>query len=233
MSRQTYGLAALRGRIIRGMKLDAKTFALTPDHYFAQGFQKSLIVRHFTAGTSASSAYHTWIAPDSKGRPQHVSTAFVVDPDGTVFQFFDPQHWGYALGMVEVDLSWANDKRAVQIEIANVGPLRLSMDGKSLNWWPSNFGVHWCDLTETTKYVKAEFRGEHYFATFPQSQVDAVFELETWIGKEFGIPLVNPTIDRISVYDPKFFSKWKGIASHQQARRDKVDIGPAWNWTPH
>ena len=203
--------------------------ALTNDHYFDTPHDKSLIVWHFTAGTSARSAHDTWVRPDANGHAQHVSTAYVVDPDGTIYQMFDPRFWGYALGMTEVDLAWANDKRAIEIEIANVGPLKLSADGKSLNWWwPANFTTRYCGIEETSKYVKSDYRGYGYYAAFPQPQVDAVYDLTQATFTRFSIPARLPPPEKFYAYDPMFFTSFKGIASHQNFRRDKCDIGPAW-----
>ena len=211
--------------------MDTTTFRLKPGNYFQDEHPKDLILLHFTAGLSASSAYQTWIAPVA-GVPQHVSTAYVVDPGGTAYQFFPPQAWGYHLGMTQNNSGWPNDKRSIAIEIANPGPLRRDRkDPNQINWWPRDFGTRWCSLSETDRYVKAPYRGFEYYAAFPKPQHEAVRDLVGQLCGQFQIAKTLPPLEKRGVYDPVYFSQYKGIASHQNFRADKLDIGPAWDWS--
>jgi N-acetyl-anhydromuramyl-L-alanine amidase AmpD len=199
-----------------------RSLALPPKDYYAAVTKKDLIVLHFTAGRTAASAIQTW-----RGDPQHVATAYAVDNDGTIFEAFDPSFWAYHLGIKGVSL---HDKRSIGIEIANVGPLRRTAAGDALNWWPSKFGQRYCGIEESGRYVKSEYRGEKYFASFAQPQMEAVGKLVRHLAERFSIPAVVAGSSRRSEFDPAFFSGFQGIATHSNFRLDKWDIGPAYDW---
>lgn len=205
--------------------IDRKTLAIGPRHYFAQKFPKDLIMLHFTAGSSARSAYDSW-----RSTPSKVATAYLVDTDGSIYECFPPEYWAYHLGVAgAASADWKHDKRSIGIEIANAGPLRLDAnDGQQLNWWPNNFKTKFCTTEETAKYVKAPYRGFAYFASFPPVQCDAVVGLVDQLCSAFSIPRALPPEVKRTAFDIEFFESFRGIASHQNFRRDKLDIGPAF-----
>ncbi len=207
------------------IEIDRRKFALTPGQYFAKTFPKDLIVLHFTAGTSARSAFDSW-----RATPIEVATAYLVDIDGRIYECFPPTYWAYHLGVTgAASASWKHDKRSIGIEIANAGPLRL--DGakpQQLNWWPDNYKTKYCTLAETTKYVPAPNRGFTHFSSFPTVQSDAVASLVEHLCAAFDIPRVLPPVARQAAFDMDFFKSFSGIATHQNFRKDKSDIGPAF-----
>jgi len=198
-----------------------RTMQLKPSQYISEKTEKSLIVLHFTAGTTAQSAFNSW-ATDAR----RVGTPYIVDRDGTVFEVFDPRCWAYALG-VKDSAATSIERRALQIEIANVGPLKRK--GEDLYWWPKDFGARYCGIGETGKYVHSAYRGFEYFATFTAQQELAVCALVKQLCEQFNIPKVLPE-GKLIASDLAFFSKFKGIASHQNFRSDKFDVGPAFFW---
>lgn len=210
--------------------INRTTFRLPTTEFANETVPKDLIMLHFTASSSAQSVYSAWMAPVN-GKPYRVATAYVVDRDGAIYEFFPPEKWAWHLGMTGNNPNSINDRRAVAIEIVNVGALREDRANKDqLNWWPNNFGTRWCAKAEKDRYVKASYRGNSYYATFPAVQVTAVHDLVHSIAARFDIPKVLPPEDKRTVFDPVYFSAYKGIASHQNYRADKTDIGPAWNW---
>ena len=213
------------------LQIDRKTYRLTLEQYMPEPQKKDLIVLHFTAGTSASGAFASWTTP-IKGKQQRVATAYVVDLDGTVYEMFPPEAWAYHLGLTAAENPyWVNDRRSIGIEIVNPGPLRFdTADAKRLNWYPLNFGVRWCGVDQKDKYVKAAFRGYDYYASFPDVQAAAVRDLVADLTGRFGIAPVLPPAARLNQFDVPYFGKFQGIASHQNFRADKADIGPAWDW---
>lgn len=84
------------------ISIDRKKFALAPGQYFAETFPKDLIVLHFTAGSSARSAYDSW-----RNTPLQVATAYLVDTDGKIYECFPqllglpPRHHRRRLGQLE------------------------------------------------------------------------------------------------------------------------------------
>lgn len=211
------------------MVVDKTSFALPKDNYFQTKFPKTAIVLHYTAGPTAYSAYQAWAQPG-----KHVSTAYLVGPGKKstdphqIFQVFDPTFWGYHLAMTAENYNWVNDKRTIAIEICNPG--QLVVDPKNpnqLNWWLNNFGTKWCTLDETTKYVKiaTPYRGYTYFASFAPEQIQLVKELVKELTVQFNIPQVLP-VNKYG-YDPKFFSAFKGVASHVNFNAGKLDMNPS------
>ena len=207
------------------LAIDRKKFALGPGQFFAQEFTKDLLVLHFTAGQSARSAYDTW-----RATPLQVATAYIVDTDGYIYECFSPRAWAYHLGVTgAASANWKHDKRSIGIEIANPGPLVTDKTNpQQLNWWPGDFTSKWCTLAETTKYVAAPYRGFSHFAAFPTGQTDAVIALVDHLCQAFSIPKVLAPTAQQTEFDMTFFNTFNGIATHQNFRKDKTDIGPAF-----
>ncbi len=205
--------------------IDRKKFALAPGQYFAEPFPKDLVVLHFTAGSSARSAFDSW-----RGTPLQVATAYLVDTDGSIYECFPPTYWAYHLGVTgAASANWKHDKRSIGIEIANVGPLRLDpANPQQLNWWPNDFKTKYCTLADAAKYVAAPYRGFTHFASFPTVQSDAVISLVEHLCNAFAIPRVLPPVAQQTTFDMDFFKSFRGIATHQNFRKDKSDIGPAF-----
>ena len=145
---------------------------------------------------------------------------------------FPPTAWAYHLGMTAAENpQWVNDRRSIGIEIVNPGPLRVDhADENQLNWYPRDFGIRWCGLDEKAKYVKSAYRGYEYYASFPQVQAVAVRDLVADLCERFSIAKTTPPAAKRPVFDVPFFNGHKGIASHQNFRADKGDVGPAWDW---
>ncbi|MDZ7638832.1 MAG: N-acetylmuramoyl-L-alanine amidase [Bryobacterales bacterium] len=198
------------------MRLDAGQYL--PDQH-----KKNLIVLHFTAGSSCESAFRTWNA-----NPDRIATAYGVDPEGSIVEFFPPECWAYHLGIKGTS---KHDHRSIGIEIANVGPLKLAPGNPAvLNWWPKNWGTRFCDIAETGRYRRAAYRGIDYFATMPEIQQQSVGILVRELCERFSIPRQASLAARNGEFDPKAFDTYAGVATHTNFRRDKWDVGPAFNW---
>lgn len=212
------------------LEIDRKKYRLTLEQYMPEPQNKDLIVLHYTAGSSAAGAYASWTTP-VKGKQQKIATAYVVDLDGTIYEMFPPNCWAYHLGMEGENPQWIHDRRSIGIEIVNPGPLQPDKnDPKRLNWYPLNFGVRWCGVEEKGKYVKTTFNGFDYWASFPDDQAAAVRDLVADLCKRFNISTTTPPAAKRDKFDAKYFGSFQGIASHQNFRKDKSDIGPAWDW---
>jgi N-acetyl-anhydromuramyl-L-alanine amidase AmpD len=220
------GQAAVAASLV----INRSRFRLPAGQFFSERPKKDLIVLHFTAGSSANSAFDTWI-----GDAQHIAAAYLVDVDGTIYEVFDPTQWAYHLGVK--GFNGRLDQRSIAIEIANVGPLRPAPDNPEvLNWWPPRrgqtelFGSKYCDKSQTAKYMQTSYRGEQYFATFPAQQVQAIRLLLNDLCGRFAIPKTLPPKPKQFERDLAFFQQYSGIASHVNFRNDKWDIGPAFDW---
>ncbi len=204
-------------------EFERKSLRLSPEQYLPQRHRKDLIVLHFTAGTSCESAYRSWA-----GNPDRVATAFGVDPDGAIVEFFPAECWAYHLG---IKGTHRHDQRSIGIEIANAGPLKLApADSRQLNWWPGNWGARYCSLEETDRYHRSSFRGIDYFACMPDMQQRAVGVLVNRLCDQFEIPKIASKAARSGEFDPQAFEGYSGVATHSNFRRDKWDVGPAFDW---
>lgn len=199
--------------------IDRKTFALPRGQYVDEITKKDLIILHFTAGPSARSAFNSWTS-----NPERVATAYIIDPDGKIYETFDPARWAFHLGL-ETN---RHDKRSIGIEIANVGPLSPAPgDPKTLNWWPPK--KH-CGIADSASYVKASYRSHDFYAAFPAVQVESVVALVHHLCDTFGIKKELAPPEKRDQWDRAFFDKFTGIATHANFRKDKFDIGPAFDW---
>ena len=213
-----------------GPPIDRTTFVLPPKEFAGEITRKDLIVLHFTAGTTARSAFDTW-----RRDPLRVATAYLVDVDGTIYEVFPPESWAAHLGVKGTNN--AHDKRSIGIEIANVGPLQRATDDPSvLNWWPRKskdapeFTTRFCTLDESDRYVAAPYRRMTHFAAFPPGQVDAAASLVRYLCDRFSIVPTLPSGPRRFDCDPGAFASYTGVCTHANFRADKWDIGPAFPW---
>lgn len=205
------------------LSINRTAFVLPAKEFYPEVVEKDLVVLHFTAGQNARGAFNSWM-----NNPEHVATAYIVDSDGTIYELFDPCYWAYHLGVKGTGI---HDRRSVGIEIANVGPLKPSPgDPNCLNWWPNNWGTLWCQMGEAVRYVRATYRGIDYFATFPDPQVEAVSRLVVDLCERFGIRKTIPPRTRREECDLDYFRSYMGVAAHQNFRKDKWDVGPAFDW---
>lgn len=197
---------------------------LNPEHWFSEPQEKDLIVLHFTAGSSAASAVSHW----NSLAGQRVGTAYVVDLDGTIYETFDPRGWAYHLGIKSAHGD-VHDRRSIGIEIVNVGPLRRV--GDAMCWWPREWSTRYCAVEATHAYREAKYRGESAWANYTGEQYDALARLIPKLCREHQIPMVLPPEPlRGSSAPSGFFKEFRGIASHQNFRADKFDVGPAFDW---
>jgi N-acetyl-anhydromuramyl-L-alanine amidase AmpD len=198
--------------------IDDKKYALPDSQYFKEAQKKTQIVLHFTAGSTASGAYQSWMQS-----PVQVATAFIVDKSGIVYQCFEPQYWAYHLGIQGADGRHQCDKQSIGIEIVNEGPLKL-VNGKYL-WWPDDFKT---EYTGSTVCCTPGYRGFDFYADFTRPQEASVCELTKRLCQLFDIKeKVYPKINDFAFPDVMDFS---GITTHANYRKDKFDIGPAWSW---
>lgn len=121
-------------------------------------------------------------------------------------------------------------KECIGIEISNIGPLKKI--GNNLVTTYSDSDVY-CSVSETQYYTKlpAKYRGFEYYAKFTDAQYEAVARLIRFLCAKYNIPktFVAGT-KRYDVLSEAEFTAFKGIASHVNCRRDKTDIGPAFEW---
>lgn len=183
---------------------------------------KKKIVLHFTMG---------YLKGDiGTLTTQHVSVPFVIGRNGNIYNLFASKYWSYHLGPGAIGGNSAMSKECIGIEISNIGPLKLV--GSNLVTTYSDSDVY-CTLAETQYYTKlpAKYRGYEYFATFTAAQYEAISKLIKFLCAKYNIPkkFVNEP-ERYEIMTELGFVGFTGIVTHVNCRKDKVDIGPAFDW---
>lgn len=183
---------------------------------------KKKIVLHFTMG---------YLKGDiGTLTTQHVSVPFVIGRNGNIYNLFASKYWSYHLGPGAIGGNSAMSKECIGIEISNIGPLKLV--GSNLVTTYSDSDVY-CTLAETQYYTKlpAKYRGYEYFATFTAAQYEAISKLIKFLCAKYNIPkkFVNEP-ERYEIMTEQGFVGFTGIVTHVNCRKDKVDIGPAFDW---
>ena len=161
---------------------------------------------------------------------QLVSVPFVIGRNGQIYNLFASKYWSYHLGPGAIGGNTAMSRECIGIEISNIGPLKLI--GNNLVTTYSNQD-NYCSLDETQYYTKlnSKFRNYEYYATFTDSQYEAISKLIKFLCAKYNIPknfLNNP--ERYEIMTESGFQNFTGIVSHINCRTDKTDIGPAFNW---
>lgn len=182
---------------------------------------KTQIVLHFTAGYLKGDV-------DVLTKPgYHVSVPYIIPRNGKILNMWDPACWSYHLGIRPKSLNKSCCKQSIAIELSNIGLLKK--EGKYLK---SIYSDVYCTLEETQFYqeVSTGFRGYNYFATYTKEQYESLNLLLKYLTGEFNIPWAFLPEDRRYECNPKTTAEFKGIVTHANYRKDKWDIGPAFDW---
>ncbi len=190
--------------------------------YYNEETAKRKIILHFTMGYLKGD-----IATLTNG---YVSVPFVVGRNGSIYNLFASKFWSYHLGPGAIGGNTAMSKECIGIEISNIGPLLKNGDNLVTTYGKNDV---YCALAETQQYIKlkTKYRGFEYYASFTDLQYKAVAQLINFLCAKYDIPkkiLTEPS--RYSIMTDADFIKFKGILSHVNCRKDKTDIGPAFDW---
>lgn len=137
--------------------------------YMQEKTAKNQIVLHHTVGASAQSSINTWLQD-----PQRVCTHFIIDRDGTAYQLFSLDHWGYHLYVAspgnKIDIEFKKnasryDKASIGIELCNFGPLTVR------NNRYSNIYNQPIDQDDV---IKLDFRGYQYWEKYDPRQIESL-----------------------------------------------------------
>lgn len=202
---------------------------------------KKQIVLHHTIGL-AEGDLRTLTRED-----YHVSTAYILGRDGTIYQTFSPHQWSYHLGKNPVTGNKTGSIRAVGIEICNYGWLKDKGDGKLYTL----YGQEYCSKEDTEAYIELPqpYRHHKYYATFTEEQYESTIIMLRYLCKEFNIPKTFVPSDagkeaagdwnnipRFNLFANDTDAQKYGICSHVNYRAalsetaGKWDLGPAFDW---
>lgn len=192
-------------------------------YFFADKQPKDLIVLHFTAGY-----FRGDVLALTKPK-RNVSTSYLIGRDGTVHQLFSSAQWSYHLGRTAIGGNTYNSKRSVGIEISNIGPLK-----QVGNMLQDTYGNTYCTLEDKEAYQTLDqpYRGFTHYAAYTDKQYEELIILLRYLTSVYDAPATFlPADERYSLFTSADAAKsYQGIASHVNFRRDKYDIGPAFDW---
>lgn len=195
---------------------------------------KDKICIHFTVGSTVSGVKSSWDSVAKRDK-YFMGTPYVIDRDGTIYEFFDPQFWAYHLGA-----GTPNEKRTIGIELVNWGPAARNKDGsfspvdytaeKMLKVGKKPIIIPSDEVLQTQNY-----KGITLWHKFSESQIKATNELLKKLCKDFGIshvviPKERRLMGKLTPEDSEWAANFKGVLTHTNFRSDKYDIGPLWDW---
>ncbi len=182
---------------------------LRDGEYVRQICKKDAIVIHFTAGYGDAIAVGNYFDSD----PGRKATTYSCGRDGIIAELFAPAYWAFHLGS-----TLFNEMRTIGIEIQNIGPL-WNRNGVMVDCYGNIYKGEYVSF-------KVPFKGVFHWATFTEAQYENVGKWAAERCLAFGIPpIINSNLDYVENNE-----KLVGITTHTHFRKDKYDIGPAWDW---
>lgn len=182
---------------------------LSAGEYVRQACKKTAIVLHFTAGYGDAVGVRDYF----EKLWGMVATTYSCGRDGLIVELFAPAYWAYHLGS-----TLFNEMRTIGIEIVNIGPL-WSKGGLMYDCYGNVYKGEYITL-------KVPFKGVFYWATFTEEQYQNVGKWAAERCLAFNIPpIFHTNLDYVPDNE-----KLVGITTHTHFRKDKYDIGPAWDW---
>lgn len=191
-------------------------------YYYEEVTPKRKIMLHYTMG---------YLKGDiATLTTNHVSVPFVIGRNGIIYNLFASKYWSYHLGPGAVGGNTPMSKESVGIEVSNIGPLKMIGDNLVTTYADNDV---YCKADELQYYgtLNPAYRGYQYFAKFTEAQYGSLSLLIRFLCGRYNIPKnFLPATDRCELMTESEFRSFSGIVSHVNCRRDKTDIGPAFDW---
>ena len=164
----------------------------------------------------------------------HVSTAFVIARDGTIYQLHHSNKWSYHLGRKSVGGNKKQSQKSIGIELSNYGYLLKNGEQLETPYTKSKEGGSadvYCALEDQGLYTQLpkKYRQHHYYATFTDAQYEQLILLLKYLTRTYNIPVAFLSED-IRYTTTEEAAAFNGILSHVNYRKDKYDLGPAFDW---
>lgn len=200
-----------------------RSLRLPDTEYFADLQRKTGIAIHHTVCDSARDTLHLWRRDqENGGGVRHVATAFVIDPDGTIYEAFDADAWAYQFG-----LSWgaearmAFEKRFIGIELTSEGGL-IEEHGELYAY--EHVSSYTIKPRAQAFDAVAPYRGFRWFARYEDDQLESLGRLVGELCNRFPIPRVYP--EKPFLYYGNGLASFEGVIGHAMVRADKSDPAP-------
>lgn len=220
------------------MQIDDKTYRLPQTQFYEEVHKKKRLCLHFTAGSTASGAHATFL-----GTGYREGTAYLIGRDGQIYELFDPRYWALHLFRHKKQdpsgqLKYRLERETIGIEIVNPGPLFLgkkeATKDKLYPWYAKDkelAGTEWATLADADLYTQKQHRGHFYYANFSVGQYQALLWLTEQIASWFDIDITaSPILGALDYWPLGELDTYRGMCNHGNFRRDKLDLGPAFDW---
>jgi serine protease inhibitor len=213
---------------------------LSEGSYYQESIPKdSIFIRH-------TSGYHRpdWVI-NSWGKDRTESTnkirsgsAFVIGGksegiskerkfNGLIYKAFDPHMWAHHLFIKAKNNTFLNQK-SIGIELCNYGELTKTSGGEF--YTSTNIKIDAGSVT----VLDNSFRGERYFHSYTDLQIESLYNLLIYLGDRFEINLkkgLSTNIQKIGVSKAFDLSEAAiqgspGVWSHSNVRVDKISCYP-------
>jgi hypothetical protein len=207
--------------------LDVVEFFMPSDEYLKGPIKPEWLFLHHTAGWH--NPYNTIKAWDSDKLGQ-IATEFVLGGpsckgdddqyDGELVQAFPHGNWGYHLGK---NGSQTMHKNSIGIEVCNFGYV---VDGKTY----AGAKVVESQIVKLSK----PFRGHSLWHRYSDKQIEVLKKWILWMSERDGIDvraglpalIKKNGADAFEFNEDAFYGKVKGLWTHTNTRKDKVDMFP-------
>lgn len=182
--------------------------------YFQQVTNKNKICLHYTAGGTAQGAIDWWNDPANGN--VGVSTHYVIDRDGQIYQYIPMKYWAYHANNGVIN------KTSIGFEIVAYGWLTRDANGVYRN---SNKKIMSSQQVFDNGSV---FKQHRYFHKILDVQWSSIKWLigqinKTYpIGRRFGVDL--PQGQTTNLLYAK--NEWSGITTHAMTSKQRQDIPP-------
>lgn len=197
--------------------IDKEKYRLPENQYVPERVDKTGIVLHHTVSSSIDSVYNWWLEK-GQSRAVRVGTAYVIDKQGRIYEFFPDDMWAWHLGKgVENE----DEKRTIGIEIISEGAL-VRENEDLLAFYNPKTGrgfAHKEDFVDLGRM----WRGYRYFDSYSIEQIRAVIVLTDYLFDKYDIP--RRAHSDLWTFNPNL-KKFEGLISHAQIRADKTDVHP-------
>ena len=170
-------------------------------NYHKSASDKTQVVIHHTVGSSAQSAVSWWQMRNNKAGT--VSTPYVIERNGVVYELFDPHYWSNHIGKKGLD------ECSIGIELVCAGGIKQGHIA----------------MYDTVEYAKS-FRGFKRFEAYTAAQIESLRLLLLHLCSRFDIPVDTVGIAQGYNVDDRALLGIPGIYSHAAYRVDKSDCHP-------
>ncbi len=213
---------------------------LSEGSYYQESIPKdSIFIRHTSGYYRPDWAINSWDRDRKESTNKiRAGSAFVIGGkneeisketkfDGLIYKAFDPSMWAHHLFIKTKNNTFLNQK-SIGIELCNYGELTKTAEGEF--YTSTDIKIDQGNVT----FLEDSFRGERYFHSYTDSQIESLYNLLKYLGERFEINLkkgIHTNIQKIGVSKAFELSEAAiqgspGIWSHSNVRVDKLSCYP-------